>query len=213
MSEHCQNSQKAIVTIKLDNGSEVVISHHPPVSVQCSNIDNATSCVGALIRVEGDYEFNRGKLHGIREYCDLGGTLTDSYSLALELHPNYNSATYNEQFYLAKLLRNGEYTGYNFENGGWFLITIISVTYSDSNKEIIVEDTTGVIYKRAVKTCDHQVSCDDRCPAGQERILTIEYPGYKCREKCPPETCCECDCGDVICCYGSQGQVLKTIPK
>lgn len=32
-------------------------------------------------------------------------------------------------------------------------------------------------------------------------------------EKCPPETCCECDCGDVICCYGSQGQVLKTIPK
>lgn len=32
-------------------------------------------------------------------------------------------------------------------------------------------------------------------------------------EKCPPETCCECDCGDVICCYGSQGQLLKTIRK
>lgn len=59
----------------------------------------------------------------------------------------------------------------------------------------------------------YTVACDDQCPDGQERIPTIEYPGYKCREKCPPETCCECDCGDVICCYGSQGQVLKTIPK
>lgn len=30
--------------------------------------------------------------------------------------------------------------------------------------------------------------------------------------KCPVGSC-ECDCGDVICCYGSDGQVLKTISK
>lgn len=43
------------------------------------------------------------------------------------------------------------------------------------------------------------------------------YPGsfkVACSaELCPPETCCECDCGAVICCYGNQGQVLKTIRK
>lgn len=31
--------------------------------------------------------------------------------------------------------------------------------------------------------------------------------------KCPRNTICECDCGNVICCYGSNGQVLKTIFK
>lgn len=30
---------------------------------------------------------------------------------------------------------------------------------------------------------------------------------------CPPETICECDCGDVICCYGSGGEILEVIPK
>lgn len=57
-----------------------------------------------------------------------------------------------------------------------------------------------------------RVECGD-CPKDCERVEIPEYPGYKCIEKCPPETCCECDCGDVICCYGNQGQVLKTIRK
>ena len=80
--------------------------------------------------------------------------------------------------------------------------------------KISISDTSGEIYSKAYPCpIKYLISCDDRCPAGQERIPTIEYPGYKCREKCPPETCCECDCGEVICCYGSNGQVLKTIPK
>lgn len=32
-------------------------------------------------------------------------------------------------------------------------------------------------------------------------------------EKCPPETCCECDRGNVICCYDCSGKVIKTINK
>lgn len=51
------------------------------------------------------------------------------------------------------------------------------------------------------------------CSAGYIEVPINSFPGYKCREICPSETYCQCDCGEVICCYGSDGRVLKTIPK
>jgi hypothetical protein len=73
------------------------------------------------------------------------------------------------------------------------------------------------------KIADRNAHCGSMCEIKISRngVLLFSDRG-KCpctfqvscgEEKCPPETACECDCGDVICCYGSNGLVLKTISK
>lgn len=204
---YCTNKSKAIVTFtKNGNRNVFQASDNLPITIECKSLTAQT------IKV-----ITSGMLYPT---CNSDNTfaysierIADNYTVTPNQDHPYNSAHgFSCTFYRVDLYLN------SIIIGSINCVQNYRIEYSNTNqqttKSLTIKNSLGAkIFESQVDNCNYTVACGDQCPVGQERIQTIEYPGYKCREKCPPETCCECDCGDVICCYGSNGQVLKTIPK
>jgi len=209
MSTHCSNKSKAIITLNFKDGSkEAVTSNNPAVEV---SLNGSGSTATKKVYLRG-FAFSDGsQCNQLPNYEEYRG------EIPINVQPTLSQGSggtcdggSSRSYYINEV---GGNSGTEWRVGS----VSIREEYSVSNCEVTITDANGTIYTKTINdNCPtYTVACNDDCPAGQERIPTIEYPGYKCREKCPPETCCECecDCGDIICCYGSQGQVLKTILK
>lgn len=211
---YCNNFDKAIVTFKIGDKTERVKSLNPPITISCG-ID--THPCGK----KGTWHIDFVNPNGTDSYRDHGTTGFPFEGYETETFffvgsPEPDSFDGNKYDFYARCQNTERVITYNFSMySGLPTITAARFTPLPNNTQVLTikDKDNQIVYLGAVDSCNYQVSCGDECPVGQIKIPTIEYPGYKCREKCPPETCCECDCGDVICCYGSNGQVLKTIPK
>lgn len=226
MTQYCSGSKKVTITIT-EPQLEIVKSLAPPVDVTISNTSefyqDYTHSMTRPIDVSFIQEIDSVTLNDSNNSWIYG--LKDSISLGNPPYDLSTSCPLPGQAVISGaegLIIEGNRLRSNFDvdpsgrdayfnNSG---TCTYRVNFKDAGYELTITDTTGQIFKRLYETePKYTVACGDECPLGQLRIPTVEYPGYKCREKCPPETCCECNCGDVICCYGSNGQVLKTIPK
>lgn len=216
MTQYCNLKPSATINIKKEH-PENIFTTNCPINIQ----EFVVPKQGVTIVVTGEYELGSKHVPGSISEIDPNGTNQDSYSLNLvtcstAIGCGANSPNgQGEPYYQAQILRNGSYTGLHFGTAGWYLVQISDVIYGgDKYRLQITDKDNNQIYQQNFDNKpEYTVACGDECPVGQERIPTIKYPGYKCRDRCPPETCCECDCGDVICCYGSDGRVIKTIPK
>jgi hypothetical protein len=190
MAQYCLGKIKGTVIVKNIDGSvyERISSKNPPLEVTVTNSQSAVT--GAGLDVDGCGQLNNYGTYYFNGYAELRPTTYQGCS-GLQLYLNGVNQGDQEIFHPSAV-----------------------ITQQASCNLLIKDSQNNILFNQTTQRClPFDVACDDQCPAGQIRTPTIEYPGYKCREKCPPETACECDCGDVICCYGSQGQVLKTIPK
>ncbi len=198
MSIHCTNKAKATITLNFKDGTkEVVTSDNPAVEI---SLNGSGSTATKKVYLRG-FAFSGGSEYKGEISINVTPTLSQGSGGTCD---GGTSRTY----YINQVGGNS--------GTEWRVGTVsIREEYLPLKCEIKIIDQSGTIYNKTINnSCPtYTVACGDECPVGQIRIPTIEYPGYKCREKCPPETVCECDCGDIICCYGSQGQVLKTIPK
>jgi hypothetical protein len=216
MTNYCNIGDKATIHITKPN-EEIVVSRNSPINVEV--IDESTT--GVTVRCYGDVESGNSHNPGYANYFDVSGTQNDRYSLRLvECTVNIGCGAtspnqYGEKYYQAQVLKNGTYTGFHFDTAGFYSISIIEVVYPIPKFRLKITNNNGVeeFNKTYSSRPEYSVACGDNCPPDKVKVLITAYPGYKCREKCPLNTACECDCGDVICCYGSQGQVLATIPK
>ena len=226
MTSYCNGSKTATITITQPQ-LEIIKSLFPPVNVTISNASSSSQDYTHSMTRPIDVSFtqeidsvtlndsNNSWIYGLKDSIAPGSPPNDlSTSCPLPGQAVVSGAS--------GLIIEGKRLRSNFDvdasgrdaysnNRG----TCTSrVNFKGAGYELTITDTTGQIFKRSYGTePKYTVACGDECPVGQIRIPTIEYPGYKCHAKCPPETCCECDCGDVICCYGSGGQVIKTISK
>lgn len=211
MSSHCTNSSKAIININFKDGNfERVVSQNPPVNVSLNTGFDIPEG-HKRIYLEGTI-FANMQCEEVPNYSTAIGIVPISSNFTIQFVVPSNGGSCDGQ-----TSRHVRVPGL-WENlvAEWRPSTVyLREEYNSDTCRIQIADSNGTLYDKSVNdNCPtYTVACDDQCPVGQERIQTIEYPGYKCREKCPPETCCECDCEDVICCYGSNGQVLKTISK
>lgn len=57
----------------------------------------------------------------------------------------------------------------------------------------ILSATGAILYQKTASTCPEVV--------------------IKCGDTCPPETCCECDSGERVCCYGNDGTAIYSYLK
>ena len=205
---YCNQKSKAIITLNFKNDAkEIIISNHPGVEISLNQTGNQKT---KKVYLRG-LAFSGGKeCTPIPVYEEYQG------EIAVNIQPTVTQGRggtcdngTSRTHYIPQI---GSYDS----GTEWRVGTVtIREEYSPAECKIEIKDRQGIIYSRTINdVCpNHTIACDDQCPEGQERIEIVEYPGYKCREKCPPETICQCDCGDVICCYGSNGQVIKSIKK
>ena len=205
---YCSNKSKAIVTFEFKNGTkETILSKNPALSIQMTPTGSGIK----KVYLRGFAYANGSQCTPVPNHEEYRGEIPANVTPTLSTRSGGTCDNGSSVGYVINEI--GGNTGTEWKAGS---VSIREEYLSQNGCEILVTDESGIIYKKSIsnEACpNYKVSCDDECPQGQERIPTIEYPGYKCREKCPPETCCECNCGDVICCYGSNGQILKTIKK
>jgi hypothetical protein len=221
---YCQNSSKATVNYKFpEEKEEIYVANNPPIDISVSQLTGQFNSVSQSYSFSFDgnqlmtYSYTCQAPAGVplNAVCFItSGTWDDSGTIG-----SYSSPTVYGQI--------NSFSGNPVQIGQGLQFTgsVSNVIRPDCSvgltlqwrwggwKIEILKDGTVIHSDQGQNKPQFTVACDSDCPPGQERISTVEYPGYKCCEKCPPETCCECDRGDVICCYGSNGQVLKTIRK
>ena len=177
-----------MVIVNLDRGgTETITSKRAPVTVECRVEEG---CPGALITVKGIAEDSNKRIPETKQVCDVNYKPDDIYSLSFvdcTLAVGCGQDAANEAYKQARLMKNGRYTGEHFGTTGWYSAGIADIDIAIA--EIIVSDQGGVIF-REQNRCDYQVSC---------------------QEQCPPETYCECECGDYLCCYDRSGNPIAKI--
>lgn len=222
MTIYCSGKSKAIVTFKYENGIEVYTSKNPPIDVIVQG--NSIQCgVAGTWTILGAYDSpSQGT---VTFQADYQGYVNDNPYIATVVPATGEQKAICDPnvgvpcVYLVSACdgRNMAGDGTNWNQNRWNIRIANKVFTSAGNNNvcaIAIKENGVTVYSNSSDKCPtYTVACEDGCPEGYIKVPTIAYPGYKCREKCPPETCCECDCSNVICCYGSNGQVLKTIPK
>jgi hypothetical protein len=220
---YCTGTSKAIVNYKFPGGNQdVYVNTNPPIDVSVTALNTTT-----ITSQSYNFTFNGNALNTNYPFtCNAPIAVpndADIYLISGTWDDYGGVGSYNTGYGIVMDYSGGGVKIGTGQSVSGYVFNVLAVDcyarftlewrYQEAYKLEVLKDGTVIYSDQGQNQPQYTVACDDQCPIGQIRISTIEYPGYKCREKCPPETCCECDCGDVICCYGANGQVLKTILK
>lgn len=195
---YCEGSPSAQIWFKYPNELDWTTfnTNFTPVDYSCSS--SVVPSPGADLTGKPGYQphgWGRWKLTG-RGHCSNTLKTVEGNGFLVTFNGFQNCSNGFERFAYLMQCDRSLITANHIEGvNGWNQSTLTIARIGDYSclYKFAITDTRGLVFSRFASTCP----------------IVVEV---KCGDVCPPNTVCECDCGNMICCWDANGIPIHSFP-